>query len=178
MESEVDLRVTTDFKLAQEWELVLLSQGLSPIVREGPDGFVLSVRQDQAERAKAKLLTYEKENAARLKQGSSQAADPSALVVAGLVSILILFFHALTTVWAARLPWVERGSADAHRLLHGEPWRAVTALTLHADVVHALSNAVGVSVFLAPLTSAAGTGGGCAALLRAGGFGRLVKPHC
>ena len=177
MESEVDLRVTADFKLAQEWELVLLSQGLSPIVRAGSDGFVLSVRQDQAERARAKLLTYEKENSVRLNQRSSQAIDPSALVAAGLVSILILFFHAVTTVWAARLPWVERGSADAHRLLHGEPWRAVTALTLHADVVHALSNAVGVSVFLGALTSTLGTGVGCALLLTAGAIGNLLNAY-
>jgi membrane associated rhomboid family serine protease len=39
------------------------------------------------------------------------------------------------------LVWFARGTADAARILHGEPWRALTALTLHADLGHAVGNA-------------------------------------
>ena len=40
------------------------------------------------------------------------------------------------------LVWFARGTEDAARILHGEPWRALTALTLHADLGHAVGNAV------------------------------------
>ena len=39
------------------------------------------------------------------------------------------------------LVWFARGTADAARILHGEPFRALTALTLHADLGHAVGNA-------------------------------------
>jgi membrane associated rhomboid family serine protease len=39
------------------------------------------------------------------------------------------------------LVWFARGTADAAKILHGEPWRVLTALTLHADLGHAVGNA-------------------------------------
>ena len=43
---------------------------------------------------------------------------------------------------------VERGSADAARMLDGEWWRAMTALTLHVDLAHVAANAVAIAIFL------------------------------
>ena len=40
---QILLRVTGDRPLAEEWELVLLAQGLSPILHRNPDGVILSV---------------------------------------------------------------------------------------------------------------------------------------
>src|SRR5205823_3241225 len=37
--------------------------------------------------------------------------------------------------------WFALGSADAARMHGGEWWRALTALTLHADLAHVASNA-------------------------------------
>jgi membrane associated rhomboid family serine protease len=37
---------------------------------------------------------------------------------------------------------LERGAADAEQIVRGEWWRAVTALTLHADAAHAGGNAL------------------------------------
>lgn len=42
-DSDIRLRVTGDQGLAEEWELVLLAQGLSPSVRRSADGVVLCV---------------------------------------------------------------------------------------------------------------------------------------
>ena len=61
-DAEIFLRRTGDAKLADEWALVLLAQGLTPSVRRGPDGVVLSVPQDEVERARAVLSVYESEN--------------------------------------------------------------------------------------------------------------------
>jgi membrane associated rhomboid family serine protease len=171
--SQTDLRMTMDHALAQEWELVLLSQGLSPQVRQGPDGFVLSVPQKQASRALAGLRAYESENSAKLMEESSPVNRPSLLVMSATIVILILGFYAFTV--ASSPPWFERGSADALRILHGELWRAVTALTLHADSVHALSNAVGIALFLHAVCGMLGGGLGSALVLLSGVAGNLAN---
>jgi len=77
--------------------------------------------------------------------------------------------------WDSTVPWFERGGADAGRLLQGEFWRTVTALTLHADLVHVLSNAVGMAVFLGAVSSLLGPGTGCALVLLAGASGNLAN---
>jgi membrane associated rhomboid family serine protease len=173
--SEVTLRVTADHTLVEEWELVLLAQGLSPSVRRCQDGFVLSVPEEQAERARASLLVYESENSAKLEEGSEPVGSSSLLGGSAIAGILILVFFSVTLIWMPNVAWFERGSADAHRMLHGELWRAVTALTLHADVVHAVSNAVAAALFLSAVASMLGTGLGCILVLLAGAGGNLAN---
>ena len=73
------------------------------------------------------------------------------------------------------MQWFERGSADADRILHGELWRTVTALTLHADLAHVLSNAIGITVFLGALSSIMGPGLSSALVLLAGAGGNLAN---
>jgi rhomboid protease GluP len=173
--SEVTLRVTADHTLVEEWELVLLAQGLSPSVRRCQDGFVLSVPGEQAERARASLLVYESENSAKLEEGSEPVGSSSLLGGSAIAGILILVFFSVTLIWMPDVEWFERGSADAHHMLHGELWRAVTALTLHADVVHAVSNAVAAALFLSAVASMLGTGLACILVLLAGAGGNLAN---
>ncbi len=175
--SDIPLRVTADHHLAEEWELVLLAQGLSPSVRRTSDGFVLSVSEEHAERALAGLLAYESENAAKPEEGSELVGAPSLLVASAIAGLVILVFFSVTVIWMPNEPWFERGSADAHRILDGELWRAVTALTLHADVVHAVSNAVAAAVFLGAVSTVLGAGLGSALILLAGAGGNLANAY-
>ena len=73
------------------------------------------------------------------------------------------------------MQWFEHGSADADRILLGELWRTVTALTLHANLAHALSNAIGITLFLGALSSILGPGLGSALVLLAGAGGNLAN---
>ena len=73
------------------------------------------------------------------------------------------------------MSWFERGSADAYRILQGELWRTVTALTLHADVAHAVSNAFAAALFFGAVFSMLGTGLGFALVLLAGAGGNLAN---
>jgi len=174
--SDIPLRVTADKHLAEEWELVLLAQGLSPSVRRSSDGFVLSVPQENAERALAGLLAYENENAAKLEEASEPVDAPS-LLASAIAGLVILVFFSVTTIWMPNEPWFERGSADADRILYGEVWRATTALTLHADIVHAVSNAVAAAVFLGAVSTVLGAGLGGALVLLAGAGGNLANAY-
>ncbi len=66
--SQILLRVAGDQRLAEEWKLVLLAQGLSPSVRWTADGVVLVVPEAEAGTALASLSAYEQENPRKLAQ--------------------------------------------------------------------------------------------------------------
>ena len=172
---EISLRQTSDEKLAGEWALVLLAQGLSPRVRRRPDGAVLSVPEDQVERARAVLSVYESENPKKPAESLEPTQTAGSLVGSTVAGILILLFFIITDISNSTMAWFERGSADAQKILNGEFWRTVTALTLHADVVHALSNAIAVALFLGVVSSVLGIGLGAALMLMAGAGGNLAN---
>jgi membrane associated rhomboid family serine protease len=160
---------------------VLVSDGLSPSVRLGPEGFVLSAPLDEAERAADVLSAYMRENSdreSRREQESRREPEPVAAgsAFAGLaVSAALLVFFFVTGPRNPAVIWFERGSADAERILLGELWRTVTALTLHADVGHVLANAIFGALFLSAACGALGAGVGCALALLAGAGGNLAN---
>ena len=172
--SEIPLRVTSDHNLAEEWELALVAQGLSPSLGRTRDGFVLSVPEEEVERALIGLSAYERENSPKLRESDEPAEPPNLIAGASIAGILLLFFS-ITVLWQPTVQWFERGSADADRILLGELWRTVTALTLHANLAHALSNAIGITLFLGALSSILGPGLGSALVLLAGAGGNLAN---
>jgi membrane associated rhomboid family serine protease len=174
-DSEICLRVTGDYKLAAEWELVLLAQGLSPTLRPSPDGVVLGIPETDVEKARAALLAYERENSQQPAERAEPGSSAGALVASAMAGMLILVFFITTVASNPTVAWFERGSADVGKIRNGELWRTVTALTLHADVAHALSNAVAVALFLGLLSSLLGAGVGSALILSAGALGNLAN---
>ena len=172
--SEVALRVTRDYNLAEEWELVLLAQGLSPSVRRTRDGVVLSVPEEEVKRALTGLSAYENENPPKQQEGD-EPVGPANLLAGIVVAGMLLVFFSATVIWNQTVPWLERGSADANRILLGEIWRTVTALTLHADLVHAMTNAIAAALFLGAVSGMLGLGLGAALVLLAGAGGNLAN---
>jgi membrane associated rhomboid family serine protease len=160
---------------------VLEADGLSPSVKSEPEGFALSVPVDEAERAAKVISAYESEKRDRellREQESRREPEPVAAggVHAGLaVAAALLFFFFLTGPRNATVIWFERGSADAERILLGELWRTVTALSLHADLGHALANALFGALFLSAVCGTLGVGVGCALVLFSGAGGNLVN---
>jgi membrane associated rhomboid family serine protease len=160
---------------------VLEAEGLSPSVRSGPEGFALGIPADEAERAADIISAYESEKRdreSRREQESQREPEPVAAggVFAGLaVAAALLVFFFLTGPRNATVIWFERGSADAERILLGELWRTVTALTLHADFAHVLANALVGAVFLSAVCGALGAGVGCALVLLSGAGGNLAN---
>ena len=171
---QIYLRVTADQRLAEEWELVLLAQGLSPTLRRTPDGVVLSVSEAERDRALASLSAYDRENSQNL-AARVEPIESGSWVAAAAVGLMLLLFYSITVQWLPTLSWFARGAADAERILHGELWRTVTALTLHADVAHVLSNAVAAAIFLSAVFSLVGMGLGGALVLLAGAGGNLAN---
>ena len=173
-DSQIILRVTRDQHLAEEWELVLLAQGLSPSVRRTADGVALSVPEVEVDKALVNLAAYERENPRKFVE-RVEPMEPANWLAGVAVALMLLLFFPITVQWLPALSWFERGSADAERILQGELWRVVTALTLHADVAHALSNVIAVALFLTAVSSMVGAGLAGALVLLAGAGGNLAN---
>jgi membrane associated rhomboid family serine protease len=170
----VSVRTTRSRARADEWALVLAAEGLHPRITRGPGGFALQVGDEEAERAFAALAAYayENPNAPPTREAPGRPMD----LTAGLViSCALLVFFSVTGPRDPRVPWFARGSADAERILDGEVWRTVTALTLHADMGHALGNALAGTLFVGAVCSSLGVGAGGALVLVAGAAGNAAN---
>jgi membrane associated rhomboid family serine protease len=143
-------------------------------LRRTRDGFVLSVPEDEVEKALVGLSAYDQENPREPRERDEPAEPPNLIAAASIAGILLLFFF-ITVLWEFKVGWFERGSADTDRISLGELWRAVTALTLHANLAHALSNAIALTLFLGALSGSLGSGLGSALVLLAGAGGNLAN---
>jgi membrane associated rhomboid family serine protease len=171
---QILLLVTGDRQLAEEWELVLLAQGLSPSLRRTADGLALSVPREEMATALASLSAYERENP-RQRAERVEVMETASWLVGATVGLMLLLFYSVTVQWLPALSWFARGSADAQWILQGEVWRTVTALTLHVDVAHVLSNGIAVALFLTAVSSLVGAGLASALILLAGAGGNLAN---
>ena len=140
------LREEQDHDAALERSVVLEAMGIAHEVQQTPDGrWALVVDDGDAPAAEAALAAWEAENPPR--PGLVARPDYGRSLAGAAVGFAILAFAAYTGLRPAR-NLVERGSADAARMLDGEWWRAMTALTLHVDLAHVAANAVAIAIFL------------------------------
>jgi membrane associated rhomboid family serine protease len=86
-------------------------------------------------------------------------------------AVLILCF-----IWQGRTDVVSMGQADAVAMVQGgQWWRAVTALTLHADVVHLVSNLIAGMGFTFFVCRFFGAGSGWLLVLLSGIAGNVLN---
>ncbi len=71
--------------------------------------------------------------------------------------------------------WVGIGNAAAGKILDGELWRLLTALTLHSGGIHLASNLVIGGIFVARLCRDLGSGAGWSLVLASGALGNLLN---
>jgi membrane associated rhomboid family serine protease len=154
----------------EEWALVLASIGVSSRIESGETGFHLLVADDDYVRAQEVLRTFEDENKP-VPAVPVIEYGPSWLGWFLAVALLAFF---IATGDRSGAPWFARGSSDAARVVAGEWWRTVTALTLHADLAHVLSNAFATVILISALARALGPGVSALLLLGAGALGNAT----
>ena len=164
-------------KKKAEWELVLIAMGVN--YSWGENGELL-VSASQSAKAIEQIRLYEEEE--KKFPGSKtipvlqQKNVYSNLFV---LSLLLLFFTVVYeelggTEWS-RLPWLEQGRADAARIMDGEIWRTVTALTLHSDPAHVLGNVIIGAPFILMVCSSLGMGLGWLCIIVGGALGNYIN---
>jgi len=159
----------------REWGLVLQSAGIRHELRYLGRGWGLVVDPSDLERGWAAIRAYENENAdwPPVRQRDRPRHAPSAAAPTAFV-LLVLFYLMVTGPSAAGSHWFQQGTADS-RLLTSEPWRMVTALTLHADAKHAVGNAISGSIFGAIVGRRLGPGAALLAIVAAGAIGNAAN---
>ncbi len=162
------------------WALVLEARHIPRTLEQGDQGWQLLVPTDRLAEAYTELRLFEDEN--RYWPPLPPPERPLAENTLATLSVLILLatFHNLTQIKAplfGHVPpdWIEIGRAQAVQILAGQWWRLITALTLHADWVHLLSNIAIGGVFVVFLCRELGSGLAWVLLLAAGISGNLLN---
>jgi membrane associated rhomboid family serine protease len=169
------VRVSRERRRADEWAVVLAAAGIPHWMRQRLDGWALLVPPDDAATALQALDAYDQESARAGETSAAPGPPARPPTIAGVVvALLLIGFFAITGPRVAWSPWFAQGSADAARMLAGEWWRAVTALTLHADAPHLLGNAVAAAVLLTAVCWYLGAGVGLGLTLLAGAGGNAL----
>lgn len=168
------MRLTPSRQRADEWAVVLAAADIPYRVRRRLDGWALLVDAVDADTALEALDAYDRENSPAGAERPDVPASPPFTIVGLVVALLVVGFFAVSGPPGEGSEWFQRGSADAQRMVDGEWWRAVTALTLHADGVHLLGNAVGIAVLVTAVCQQLGPGIGLALVLLAGAGGNAL----
>ena len=156
---------------AMDWSLVLVSQGIDSTVEVSEEaGWGLVVAAADYERSLAVLRQYRLEN---LHWPWRQQVHRAVLFDWGSLAWVFLLgaFYWLD----ARAPGMHAaGVMDGEAVAHGQWWRLVTAMFLHADPGHLAANAGFGLIFLGLAMGSYGTGVGLLATLAAGVGGNLM----
>lgn len=175
------LRATRDLQRLEAWALVLSSRGVRPHIQFSDGFFELYVAPYDRAAASAELAAHDAEELETQRAARADAALERRPVAgysalgSALMMLALLAFFALTGPRADGSVWFFAGASDAERVLHGELWRTVTALTLHADTAHVMSN-VGIGVFvIGAVMRSEGVGLGSLLVLASGAAGNLLN---
>lgn len=154
-----------------ELSLVLTASGIEHRLVAAPGEWLLVVPQSRAEMAAAELAAYRAEH--------SQPAAPAppidelggAWTGVGTYAAVLMIVAILARQYSFGFEWLAAGRLEAGRVLDGEWWRCVTALTLHVDTGHLAGN-LGFGAFFGYFIGRYfGPGVGWLAILAAGAVG-------
>jgi rhomboid protease GluP len=165
---------------AHLWALVLEARYVPCRIEPDATGWRLLVPAEHLATARHELRLFEEEN--RNWPPPLPPARPLTENTLATLSVLILIatFHNLTRLDIAiygnyRPDWTALGSAEAGKILSGEWWRLVTALTLHADWLHLFSNLALGGIFIVSICRELGSGLAWCLLLGSGFLGNLAN---
>lgn len=160
----------------RELELILDSRHVPYHSISKADECLIMIPRNSADRGRKEIQAYLKENEnwppVELKRDYG-FFKPSVLHLL-VIGILVLFHSSLSNKSFLR-HWIERGRFDADQILGLEWPRVVTALTLHLDDPHLLSNAFALMIFLSGVNYFAGPGISALLVLLSGGLGNYLN---
>ncbi|MEA2697847.1 MAG: hypothetical protein QOI66_2118 [Myxococcales bacterium] len=146
--AQATVRETADSTRAGDWATVLAAAGIGYRLERTDSGWALTVVTADEGAARSSLDTYDSEAAAIPIETSPPDARSSLLGV--VVALVLVGCYGLTGPREAVSPtaWFPRGEASSQAILAGQWWRTITALTLHADLLHLFGNVVATVIFV------------------------------
>lgn len=137
----VAIASAADERQAAELGLVLTARGIEHRRELGVVGWDVWVPAASSALARAELAQYVSENRRAVGQRRIEEVGDGLPGVVAYVAILVAVFFCVHES-PLGLDWFGSGVLVAHRVVAGEWWRTVTALTLHVDLDHIGGNLV------------------------------------
>ena len=145
-------------KECADWAFVLDAVGIPYERRTTVTGASLWVLPEHHARAVRELQDYLRENRRRPLPPVVWPKHPHAIYGVIGYAIVLIAVTIAALAHAGGKGWVSAGVLDADFLERGEWWRVLTALTLHADMLHLLSNLAFGALFGYPAARLFGPG--------------------
>ena len=136
----IDVVVCRDRDECSELALVLAAQAIPARARGDGRSWVLSVPAESLARARLEIEAYRTESKLSRTARPAVPAEGRPWPGIALSTAALLLMGLLAPATHFGVDWLALGRMDGGRMLAGEWWRPVTALTLHADSAHLLGN--------------------------------------
>lgn len=129
--------------------LILSAADITHRILLTPDRMQIFVAESDRERALRELAEYALENEITpVSQRNEPSFTPTFRAMAPLVIGVLVLLYGVSGDWQPDASWFDKGAGDSRAILENfQFYRLITSLTLHADVVHVLSNGI-LGVFL------------------------------
>lgn len=160
---------------ADTYRLVLSSTGISYHLREDGRRWDILVNDTDYEKAVIAIEQYLKENP-EVKKTEDPLYSKYQRTYTGIwVSILLIAFYVAMTISDKSDVFVKTYGSSAFYILHGELYRSVTSLMLHAGPLHLMGNIAGIAIFGTAVCTIMGWGVGWLMILASGIAGNLTN---
>lgn len=171
------VRATADARRLDTWLLALKARGIPALLYRVDGAIALHVSPMHHDAARAELDAIDAEEQEARRAAVPVPDNDSRLAPLGgvLFALLLVGFYQVSGPSALRSFWFEAGASDAVRVLAGDWWRTVTALTLHSDSNHVIGNIAIGTLVVTMVMRRTGVGLGAALVVLAGALGNLVN---
>lgn len=165
---------------AEQWSLVLRAANIPCVIKFEKHSWVIKVSPVHEKKALREIAAYMDENSdwppdrpkKRVQLPVLTKYQPPTILMMGALVIL----YVISGPWYGGSPFFLNGAISGKQILeHGQWYRLVTALTLHADVVHLFGNILIGGVLVHFLCRLLGYGLGWFLILVSGTLGNFVN---
>ena len=165
-------------KLCIERQFVLQSRGIDSRVISTENGFALIVSSDHEQQALHEMTAYVEENVINAPMPSTNEPRPREFIPALFAYVWILIIISILAGFSVfSIDWYAQGRIDSTQIHKGEWWRVITALSLHANGQHLLSNIGFGLLFLYYLSRYLGYGLAGLGMLLSGLLGNAINVY-
>ena len=168
---------TTDPDLSWTWSYILTALDIPHHLLIEDDAFHLLVPAKFTSLALREITGYLEEGSGRQPEPSPHEPKKTGVQPPTLLLMGSLFlFYTITGPWNGNSIWFQAGAGNSKAILQQFEWyRLITALTLHANGLHLLSNCILGGFLLHYFLLLTGTGLGLFALLVAATLGNFIN---